>query len=181
MQSDNPKENILLYRQPIGVVVGVCPWNFPFFVMARNVAPSLLTGCTIVLKPCSETPNTTFEFAKLISSIRLPKGMLNFVSGGGSSLGDALVRSPQVGLVTLTGSVDTGPRIISASAENITKTLLELGGKAPGIICADCAMDMAVKAVVDSRIIFSGQVSNCAERVYVEAEVYDEFMDKLLE
>ncbi len=179
IQSDNPKENILLYRQPIGVVVGVCPWNFPFFVMARKVAPSLLTGCTIVLKPSSETPNTTFEFAKLISGIGLPKGVLNFVSGGGSTLGDALVRSPQVGLVTLTGSVETGQRIISASAENITKTSLELGGKAPVIICADCDMDMAVKAVVDSRIIFSGQVCNCAERVYVEAEVYDEFMGKL--
>ncbi|WP_027721879.1 aldehyde dehydrogenase [Maridesulfovibrio zosterae] len=179
IESDRTNENILLYRQPIGVVVGICPWNFPFFVMARKVAPSILTGCTIVLKPSSETPNTTFEFAKLVSSIGLPNGVLNFVSGGGSTLGDALVRSSQVGLVTLTGSVETGQRIIASTAENITKTSLELGGKAPVIICADCDMDMAVKAVVDSRIIFSGQVCNCAERVYVEAPVYDEFMDKV--
>lgn len=179
ISSDNPKENILLYRQPIGVVVGICPWNFPFFVMARKVAPALLTGCTIILKPSSETPNTTFEFAKLIAGIGLPKGVLNFVSGGGSTLGDTLVRSDKVGLVTLTGSVETGQSIIRATAENITKTSLELGGKAPVIICDDADIDMAVQATVDSRVIFSGQVCNCAERVYVEAKVYDEYMNKL--
>jgi len=179
IQSDRPTENILLYHQPIGVVVGICPWNFPFFVMARKVAPSILTGCTIILKPSSDTPNTTFEFAKLIADIGLPKGVLNFVSGGGSTLGDALVRSPEVGLITLTGSVETGQRIISATAENITKTSLELGGKAPVIVCSDCDMDLTVKAVVASRVIFSGQVCNCAERVYVEAPVYDEFMERM--
>ncbi|EGB15991.1 Aldehyde Dehydrogenase [Pseudodesulfovibrio mercurii] len=179
IQSDRPTENILLYRQPIGVVVGICPWNFPFFVMARKVAPSILTGCTIILKPSSDTPNTTFEFARLIADIGLPKGVLNFVSGGGSTLGDALVRSPEVGLVTLTGSVETGQNIITSTAQNITKTSLELGGKAPVIVCADCDMDLTVKAAVASRVIFSGQVCNCAERVYVEAPVYDEFMERM--
>ena len=179
IQSDRPTENILLYRKPIGVVVGICPWNFPFFVMARKVAPSVLTGCSIILKPSSETPNTTFEFAKLIAGIGLPNGVVNFVSGGGSTLGDTLVRSPKVGLVTLTGSVETGQRIITATAENITKTSLELGGKAPAIVCADADIDLAVKCVVDSRVIFSGQVCNCAERVYVEESIYDEFMGKL--
>ncbi|WP_419785915.1 aldehyde dehydrogenase [Pseudodesulfovibrio sp.] len=179
ISSDRATENIILYRQPIGVVVGICPWNFPFFVMARKIAPALLTGCTIILKPSSETPNTTFAFAKLVAGLGLPAGVLNFVSGSGSTLGDTLVRSPKVGLVTLTGSVETGQRIITASAENITKTSLELGGKAPVIVCADCDMDLTVNAVVASRIIFSGQVCNCAERVYVEAPVYDEFMDKL--
>jgi len=177
--SDRATENIILYRQPIGVVVGICPWNFPFFVMARKVAPALLTGCTIILKPSSETPNTTFAFAKLIAGLGLPKGVLNFVSGSGSTLGDTLVRSPKVGLVTLTGSVETGQSILAASAENITKTSLELGGKAPVIVCADCDMDLTVNAVVASRVIFSGQVCNCAERVYVEAPVYDEFMGRL--
>ncbi|MDK2956034.1 MAG: lactaldehyde dehydrogenase / glycolaldehyde dehydrogenase [Desulfovibrionales bacterium] len=180
IQSDRPTENILLHRQPIGVVVGVCPWNFPFFVMARKVAPSLLTGCTIILKPSSETPNTTFEFAKMIADIGLPKGVLNFVAGGGATLGDTLVRSPKVGLVTLTGSVETGQSILAATAENITKTSLELGGKAPAIICSDADLDLAVKAVIDSRVIFSGQVCNCAERAYVDASIYDEFMDKLV-
>ncbi len=179
IQSDRPNENILLFRQPIGVVVGICPWNFPFFVMARKVAPALLTGNTIVVKPSSETPNTTFEFAKLAHELGLPKGVLNFVSGRGSTLGNALVKSPVTGMVTLTGSVEAGQRIIEATAENITKTSLELGGKAPAIVCADADLDLAVKAIVSSRVIFSGQVCNCAERVYVDSAVADEFMDKL--
>ncbi|WP_027180003.1 aldehyde dehydrogenase [Maridesulfovibrio bastinii] len=179
IQSDRPKENILLYRQPIGVIVGICPWNFPFFVMARKVAPSLLTGSSIVLKPSSDTPNTTFEFAKLVDQLGLPGGVANFVSGRGSTLGSALVKSPKTGMVTLTGSVEAGQRIIADSAPNITKTSLELGGKAPCIVCKDADLDLAVKAIVASRVIFSGQVCNCAERVYVESAVADEFMAKL--
>lgn len=179
IQSDRKNENILLYRQPIGVVVGICPWNFPFFVMARKVAPSLLTGSTIVVKPSSETPNTTFEFAKLVDTIGLPKGVLNIVTGSGSTMGEALVRSPITGMVSLTGSVEAGQRIIAATAENITKTSLELGGKAPVIICADADIDLAVKATVSSRVIYSGQVCNCAERAYVDEKIYDQFMDKL--
>lgn len=179
IQSDRPGENILLFQQPIGVVVGICPWNFPFFVMARKVAPSLLTGCTTVIKPSSETPCTTFEFAKLVDGIGLPAGVLNFVSGRGGTLGNALVKSPVTAMVTLTGSVEAGQQIISATAENITKTSLELGGKAPVIVCADADIDLAVKATVASRVIYSGQVCNCAERVYVDAKVADQFIDKL--
>ncbi len=179
IQSDRPKESILLFRQPIGVIVGICPWNFPFFVMARKVAPSLLTGSSCIIKPSSETPNTTFEFAKLVDTIGLPAGVLNIISGSGSTMGNALVKSPDVGMVTLTGSVEAGQKIIAATAENITKTSLELGGKAPAIVCADADIDLAVKAVVGSRVIYSGQVCNCAERCYVEASIADEFIDKL--
>ena len=106
IQSDRFNENIFLFRKPIGVVVGICPWNFPFFVMARKVAPALLTGCTIVLKPSSLTPNTTFEFAKMVAALNLPKGVVNFVSGSGKTLGNTLVTSPITDMVTLTGSVE---------------------------------------------------------------------------
>ncbi|TKB09674.1 aldehyde dehydrogenase [Desulforhopalus sp. IMCC35007] len=180
IQSDRPKENILLFRQPIGVIVGICPWNFPLFVMARKVAPALLTGNTVVIKPSSETPATTMEFAKLVAGLDLPAGVLNIISGRGATLGETLVRSPITGMVTLTGSVEAGSRIIAATAENITKCSLELGGKAPAIVCADADLDLAVKAVVASRVIFSGQVCNCAERVYVQKEVAEEFTAKLV-
>ncbi len=180
IQSDRPKEDMLLYRQPIGVVAGICPWNFPLFVMARKVAPALLTGNTIVIKPSSETPATTLAFAELVAGIDLPAGVLNIISGKGSTLGEALVRSPLTGMVTLTGSVEAGRRIIAGSAENITKCSLELGGKAPAIVCADADIDLAVKAVVASRVIFSGQVCNCAERVYVQKEIAEEFTAKLV-
>jgi lactaldehyde dehydrogenase/glycolaldehyde dehydrogenase len=178
IQSDRFNENIFLFRKPIGVVVGICPWNFPFFVMARKVAPALLTGCSIVLKPSSLTPNTTFEFAKLVATLGLPKGVVNFVSGSGKTLGNALVASPLTDMVTLTGSVEAGQEIIKASADNVTKVSLELGGKAPAIVFEDADLDIAVKGIVDSRVIFSGQVCNCAERAYVHKNIYGKFLDK---
>ncbi|KAA6341468.1 Lactaldehyde dehydrogenase [termite gut metagenome] len=180
IQSDRLNENIFLFRKPIGVVVGICPWNFPFFVMARKVAPALLTGCTIVLKPSSLTPNTTFEFAKLVATLDLPKGVVNFVSGSGKILGNTLVKSPLTDMVTLTGSVEAGVEIIKATANNVTKVSLELGGKAPAIVFEDADLDLAVKGIVDSRVIYSGQVCNCAERAYVHKNVYDRFIEKFI-
>ncbi|WP_273277613.1 aldehyde dehydrogenase [Maribacter polysiphoniae] len=179
IQSDRKKEHIFLHKAPIGVAVGILPWNFPFFVMARKVAPSLVTGNTCVIKPSCEAPNTVMEFAKLIAEIGLPAGVLNFVCGSGSIVGNTLTKSPITGIVSLTGSVYAGQKIMEAAAENITKVSLELGGKAPAIVCADANMDLAVEAVVSSRVIFSGQVCNCAERAYVEDSIYDEFMDKV--
>ncbi len=179
IQSDRKRENILLYRQPIGVVAGICPWNFPLFVTARKAAPSLLAGCAAVIKPSSVAPATVMEFAEIVAETDLPAGVLNFITGSGSKLGHALAASPLTDMVSLTGSVEAGQRVIEASAANITKVSLELGGKAPAIVCADADMDLAVKAVVASRIIFSGQVCNCVERVYVQDSVADDFAEKL--
>ncbi len=179
IQSDREKEHIYLHKVPIGVAVGICPWNFPFFVMARKVAASLITGNTCVIKPSSEAPNTIMEFAELIQKIALPNGVLNFVCGSGSVIGNALSSSPITGIISLTGSVSAGQQIISAAAQNITKVSLELGGKAPAIVCADANLDLAVNSIVSSKVIFSGQVCNCAERVYVEDSIYDEFVDRI--
>ncbi|MHA7943656.1 aldehyde dehydrogenase [Formosa sp. 3Alg 14/1] len=179
IQSDRTKEHIYLHKVPIGVAVGICPWNFPFFVMARKVAASLITGNTCVIKPSSEAPNTIMEFADFIQKIELPAGVLNFVCGAGRTVGNALSKSPITGIISLTGSVGAGQQIITAAAENITKVSLELGGKAPAIVCADANLDLALNSVVASKVIFSGQVCNCAERVYVEDSIYDEFVEKL--
>ena len=181
IQSDRSKEHIFLHKAPIGVAVGICPWNFPFFVMARKIAPSIITGNTCVVKPSSIAPITIMEFAKLIHKTSLPEGIVNFVCGSGSIVGNALAKSPVAGIISLTGSVDAGQRIISATAKNITKVSLELGGKAPAIVCADANMDLAINAVLTSRVIYSGQVCNCAERAYVEDSIYDEFMEKMAE
>ncbi|MBX2924821.1 MAG: aldehyde dehydrogenase [Chitinophagaceae bacterium] len=179
IQSDRPGEQIFLHKLPIGVVVGICPWNFPFFVMARKVAPSLLTGNTIVVKVSEEAPLTCLEFTRLLGKVNLPGGVLNVVCGYGNEIGEALTNNKQVGIISLTGSVDSGHKVMAAAAKNITKVSLELGGKAPAIVCRDADMDVAVKAIVASRVIYSGQVCNCAERVYVEEAVYDEFLEKL--
>lgn len=179
IQSDRPRENILLYRQPIGVVAGICPWNFPLFVTARKAAPSLLAGCATVIKPSSIAPATVMEFARIAASLDLPRGVLNIITGSGGSLGEALAQSPLTDMVSLTGSVEAGQRIIAASAANVTKVSLELGGKAPAIVCDDADMDPAVKAITASRTIFSGQVCNCAERLYVQTGIADAFAEKL--
>ncbi|PHN25189.1 aldehyde dehydrogenase [Pseudomonas sp. ICMP 561] len=176
--SDRPGENIFMFRKPLGVVAGILPWNFPFFLIARKMAPALVTGNTIVIKPSEETPNNCFEFARLVAETDLPAGVFNVVCGDGR-VGAALTSHQQVNMISFTGSVETGARIMSAAAPNITKLNLELGGKAPAIVLADADLDLAVKAIRDSRIINTGQVCNCAERVYVERGVADEFIDRI--
>ena len=179
IQSDRPGENILLYKAPIGVIAGILPWNFPFFLIVRKMAPALVTGNTIVIKPSSETPNNAFEFAKLVAKSSLPRGVFNLVSGSGSVVGKALASHPKVGMVSLTGSVDGGVAVMHAASDNVTKVSLELGGKAPAIVMGDADVDLAVKAIRASRIINTGQVCNCAERAYVHESVADEFIEKI--
>ena len=173
--SDRRGENIFLFRKPIGVVAGILPWNFPFFLIARKMAPALVTGNTIVIKPSEETPNNCFEFAKLVAQTDLPDGVFNVVSGRGN-VGGQLSGSSEVDMISFTGSVKTGENIMAAAAPHITKLNLELGGKAPAIVLDDADINLAVKAIRDSRIINSGQVCNCAERVYVQRGIAEEFI-----
>jgi lactaldehyde dehydrogenase / glycolaldehyde dehydrogenase len=177
--SDRPNEHIFLFRQPVGVVGGILPWNFPFFLIARKMAPALVTGNTIVIKPSEETPNNAYEFAKIVAQTDLPAGVFNLVFGRGSTVGNELASNSAIGMISFTGSVETGSRIMAAAAPNITKLNLELGGKAPAIVLADANMDLAVQAVKNSRVLNSGQVCNCAERIYVQRKVADEFTTKL--
>ena len=179
IQSDRPGENILLFKAPIGVVAGILPWNFPFFLIVRKVAPALTTGNTIVIKPSEETPNNACEFAKIVAESSLPKGVFNLVTGSGPGAGFILAGHPSVGMVSLTGSVEAGVSVMRAAASNITKVSLELGGKAPAIVMQDADLDLTVKAVRDSRIINTGQVCNCAERVYVHESIADEFTERV--
>ncbi len=179
VQSDRPNENILVFKKAIGVTTGILPWNFPFFLIARKAAPALLTGNTIVIKPSELTPNNAIIFAQIVDEIGLPKGVFNLVTGYGPVVGHELAANPQVGMVSLTGSVNAGVQTMIAAAQNVTKVSLELGGKAPAIVMNDADLDLAVKAIVSSRVINTGQVCNCAERLYVQEGVYDEFITRL--
>nr|WP_205588723.1 aldehyde dehydrogenase [Poseidonibacter antarcticus] len=179
IQSDRPNENIFLFKLPIGVAAGILPWNFPFFLIARKLAPAFVTGNTIVIKPSSETPNNAFEFAKLVDEVGLPKGVFNLVSGEGSVVGNSLASNEKVGIISFTGSVPAGVKIMEAAAKNVTKVSLELGGKAPAIVMGDADIDLAVEAIKNSRVINNGQVCNCAERVYVHSSIADEFIEKI--
>jgi lactaldehyde dehydrogenase/glycolaldehyde dehydrogenase len=181
IQSDRSNENIFLFKLPIGVVAGILPWNFPFFLIARKMAPALVTGNTIVIKPSCNTPNNAFEFARIVAESSLPEGVFNLVSGRGAIVGNALAGHPKVGMVSMTGSVEGGIEVMRAAANNVTKVSLELGGKAPAIVMSDADLDLAAKAIRDSRIINTGQVCNCAERVYVQESVADAFISKVTE
>ncbi len=179
LQSDRPNENIFVFKRALGVTTGILPWNFPFFLIARKMAPALITGNTIVIKPSEFTPNNAVAFAQIVHDVGLPKGVFNLVLGRGETVGQELAANPKVAMVSMTGSVGAGEKIMAAAAKNITKVCLELGGKAPAIVLDDADLELAVKAIVDSRIINTGQVCNCAERVYVQKGIYDRFVNRL--
>ncbi|WP_210448308.1 aldehyde dehydrogenase [Pantoea ananatis] len=181
VNSDRPNENIFVFKKAIGVTTGILPWNFPFFLIARKAAPALITGNTIAIKPSELTPNNAALFAQIVADIGLPKGVFNVVYGYGPEIGQELAGNEKVGLVSLTGSVNAGIAAMEAAAKNVTKVSLELGGKAPAIVMDDADLDLAVKAIVSSRVINTGQVCNCAERVYVQEGIYDRFISALTE
>ena len=181
VQSDRPNEHIFIYKKPIGVTTGILPWNFPFFLIARKMAPALVTGNTIVVKPSVDSPINAVLFSEIVHQVGLPKGVFNVVHGSGGEIGYELSANPKVGLVSLTGSEPAGRKVMEAASQNITKVNLELGGKAPAIVFADADLDLAAKAIVASRVINSGQVCNCAERIYVQREVKEVFTEKLVE
>lgn len=145
----------------------------------QQLAPALITGNTIVIKPSEFTPNNAIAFAEIVHQVGLPKGVFNLVLGRGETVGQELAGNPKVAMVSMTGSVAAGEKIMAAAAKNITKVCLELGGKAPAIVMDDADLELAVKAVVDSRVINTGQVCNCVERVYVQQGIYDRFVNRL--
>ncbi len=144
-----------------GVTTGILPWNFPFFLIARKLAPALITGNTIVIKPSEFTPNNAIAFAEIVHSGWVAERVFNLVAGRGETVGQELAGNPKVAMVSMTGSVRR-EKNYSRCGENITKVCLELGGKAPAIVMDDADLELAVKAVVDSRVINTGQVCNFA-------------------
>ncbi|SFN18441.1 lactaldehyde dehydrogenase [Izhakiella capsodis] len=179
INSDRPNENIFVFKKALGVTTGILPWNFPFFLIARKAAPALITGNTIVIKPSELTPLNAALFCEIVHETGLPKGVFNVVYGTGPEVGQELAVNPKVAMVSLTGSVRAGTETMRNAAQNITKVSLELGGKAPAIVMDDADLELAVKAIVASRVINSGQVCNCAERVYVQSGIYDRFISRI--
>ena len=177
--SDRPNEMQLLLRQPIGVIGGIVPWNFPLYVLARKVAPALLMGNTIVIKPSEMTPNSTLELARIFEAAEVPAGVVNLVCGYGPIVGEELASNPLIGMVSVTGSIRTGSRVMELAGKNITKVSLELGGSAPVIIMPDADLELAVQSIKACRLLNTGQVCGAADRTYVHAKVGDEFTDRL--
>jgi lactaldehyde dehydrogenase/glycolaldehyde dehydrogenase len=178
---DGTGEQLYVKSIPYGVVVAITPWNFPAAIFARKVAPAIMAGNAIVLKPSEETPLTALALARIVEESGVPAGVVNVVTGEGRTIGDALVRHPITDMVTVTGSVRAGQQILAAAAEKIIPVSLELGGKAPFIVLEDADLDAAVTNAVNARFWNCGQVCTCNERTYVHRSVYDEFVERFVE
>ena len=169
---------IFQYKVPRGVVLALTPWNFPAAMVARKLAPALLTGNTVVLKPSSDTPHSAEWITRKFVEAGIPKGVLNFITGKGSEIGDYMVAHKKVSVVTMTGSTETGQRIMEKASANMAKLILELGGKAPFIVWKDADIKDALKTLLWAKFWNSGQSCIAAERVYVHADIYDSFVQK---
>ncbi|MFC3074078.1 aldehyde dehydrogenase [Shinella pollutisoli] len=177
LPSDARGEQIWIQRVPVGVVAAIIPWNYPAALVSRKVAPSMIAGNTIVLKPHEETPLSALYMARLFEKAGVPAGVVNIVTGSGAEIGEALTSHPDVNLITMTGSVPTGKRIMATASANLVPVSLELGGKAPFIVMDDADIDLAVRSAVTSRYMNCGQVCICNERTLVHARVYDRFVE----
>ena len=175
-----PDKRIMVQRQPVGVVGSITPWNFPNAMIARKAAPALAVGCAFVAKPAAETPLSALAMAKLALEAGLPKGLFSVVTSTQSSeIGKEFCENPTVRKLTFTGSTNVGRILMRQSADQIMKTSMELGGNAPFIVFSDADLDAAVEGAMISKFRNNGQTCVCANRIYVQSEVYDAFADKL--
>jgi aldehyde dehydrogenase (NAD+) len=166
-------------REPVGVVGAIVPWNFPLNIASWKFAPALAAGCTIVLKPASETPLTALAFGEIVKEAGFPPGAFNVVAGGGSTAGGALVRHPEVDKIAFTGSTEVGREIMRAAADSNKRVTLELGGKSPNIIFADADLDAAVKGALTGIFYGKGEVCAAGSRLLVESSVRDQVVEQL--
>lgn len=181
LPSDVRDEQIWIQRVPVGVVVGIIPWNYPAALVSRKVAPAMIAGDTIVLKPHELTPLSAIAMGRLFIEAGVPPGVVNIVTGGGKTVGERLTGAAGVDLITMTGSVPTGRRIMQTAATHLTPISLELGGKAPFIVMPDADLGLAVRSAVTSRFMNCGQVCICNERTFVHEDVYDDFLADFVE
>ncbi len=179
--SMNPNCYGVIMKQPVGVSVGIIPWNFPITLMGTKVGPALIAGNPIIVKPASTTPLTTLKIIGLLNEAGLPAGVLNCVTGSGNKLGTALISHPKVRRVALTGSSETGKRVMEVAGPDFKRITLELGGSDPMIVCPDADLAKAVNGAMIGRYWNAGQACLAVKRLYLFEEIYDEFLDKLVE
>lgn len=173
-------KRLLVLRQPVGVVAAITPWNFPSAMITRKAAPALAAGCTMVCKPAPQTPFSALALAELGQRAGVPAGVFNVVTGDARAIGGVLTGHPLVRKFTFTGSTATGRLLLAQCATTVKKTSMELGGNAPFIVFDDADLDAAVVGAMASKYRNTGQTCVCANRLYVQAGVYDAFAAKLV-
>jgi len=174
-----PDKRVLVLKQPIGVTAAITPWNFPSAMITRKAGPALAAGCTMVLKPASQTPFSALALAELAERAGIPKGVLSVVTGSAGEVGGELTGNPIVRKLTFTGSTEIGSQLMAQCAKDIKKVSLELGGNAPFIVFDDADLDAAVDGALMSKYRNNGQTCVCANRLYIQDGVYDAFVAKL--
>ena len=171
---------IIAIKQPVGTTAAITPWNFPTAMLTRKAGPALAAGCSMVVKPASQTPFSALAFAELAQRAGVPKGLLSVLTGSASEIGAEMTRSPVVRKLSFTGSTDVGRTLMRQSADTVKKLSLELGGNAPFIVFDDADLDAAVEGAMVSKYRNTGQTCVCANRIYVQRGVLQAFTDKLV-
>ena len=177
----SPDKRIVCIRQPVGVVACVTPWNFPNAMLTRKLAPALASGCTVVCKPANATPLSAFAIAELAHRAGIPPGVINILAGTTSEIGAEMTGNPTVRKLTFTGSTEVGKQLIQECAATVKRTSMELGGNAPFIVFDDADLDAAIEGAMASKYRNAGQTCVCANRMLVQAGIYDEFAKRLTE
>ncbi len=172
-------KRLMVLKQPIGVTAAITPWNFPSAMITRKAGPALAAGCTMVLKPASQTPYSALALAELAERAGIPKGVFSVVTGSAGEVGAELTGNPLVRKLTFTGSTEIGRQLMVECAKDIKKVSLELGGNAPFIVFDDADLDAAVEGALVSKYRNNGQTCVCANRLYIQEGVYDAFVEKL--
>jgi aldehyde dehydrogenase (NAD+) len=179
--SELPDKWNMSIRQPIGVVGAITPWNFPVAIPSWKIIPALVCGNTVVLKPATDTPALAARFVELLHEAGIPEDVVQIVHGGGSTVGDRMVRHPDIRVITLTGSRETGVKVLEAGAETLKHVHLELGGKNAIIVLDDADLDLAVDGIIWSAFGTSGQRCTAASRVIAHEKIYDALQKRLVE
>ena len=172
---------ILVMHEPVGVVAAITPWNFPSSMLARKIGPALAAGCTLVIKPATQTPYSGLAWAELCEQAGFPVGAVNIVTGSASAIGGELTGNPLVRKITFTGSTGIGKLLMTQAAASVKRVSMELGGNAPFIVFDDADVDAAVEGALASKYRNSGQTCVCTNRIYVQAGIHDRFVARLTE
>jgi succinate-semialdehyde dehydrogenase/glutarate-semialdehyde dehydrogenase len=172
-------KRIMVLRQPVGVVAAITPWNFPSAMITRKAGPALAAGCTLVCKPATQTPYSALALAELAQRAGVPKGVFNMITGSAAAIGGEMTGNPTVRKVTFTGSTEVGKKLMAQCAGTVKKLSLELGGNAPFIVFDDADLDAAIQGALASKYRNTGQTCVCANRLLIQAGVYDEFAQRL--
>ncbi len=170
---------VIVTREPVGVIAAITPWNFPSSMLARKIGPAIAAGCTTVVKPASQTPYSGLAWGALCEEAGIPAGVVNIVTGPAAEIGDEICANPLIKKITFTGSTEVGKVLIEKSASTVKKVSMELGGNAPFLVFDDADLDRAVEGAMVAKYRNSGQTCVCTNRFFVQAGIYDAFVEKL--